>query len=162
MVDPNLIAGILLGGMIPVTPPPKFNMATSRFDISSVVRSGRVVELAIKMHQAMVAALNGHKCETTEEGNKMMKTPDDEQDRTSDTNQKTPITGAVGHEIIAAIITAGMLPTLPVPKLHRLAAEGISERELRPAADIVASALNLYTNVLHTIRYAESKLELRD
>jgi hypothetical protein len=158
MADQRVIAGILLAPMIPVAPPPKFDMATEQFDLTSVMKSAKVVDLTIQLYQMMVAVLTAHSNKTTEDRSEIMRTPDHQQDWTSETDREPPMTGAAGHEIIAAIITAGMLPTLPVPKLHRLA-EGISEPELRPAVGIVASALHLYSNVLQTIRYAEARLE---
>jgi hypothetical protein len=157
MVDQHLIAGILLGGMIPETPLPKFNMAANQFDMPTVVRAGRVASLAIDMYHDMVAALTEDETATTQERRYTMESKEKHRDSTSDA-ESTSVTGSAGLEIIAAIITAGMLPSLPAPKLHRLAAEVISERDLKSATDIVASALYLYTTILHTVQYAEARM----
>jgi hypothetical protein len=159
MVNQQLIAGILLGGMIPVSPPPKFDMTTDQFDLASVMKSGMVVDLVIHSYQVMVAALTEL---YSKPARKTMKTSDNNPDWASSLNQEPPVTGAAGPEIIAAIITAGMLPTLPVPKLRRLTAEGISDAEMQPAFAVIAGALHMYMKVLETLRYAEARLEDRD
>jgi hypothetical protein len=91
----------------------------------------------------------------------MMKTQDNDQDWAewaTDLTQGAPITGGAGQEIVAAIITAGMLPPLPAPKLRRVAEERITREELEPALDVVSNALHLYINVLQTLRYTEAPL----
>jgi hypothetical protein len=91
----------------------------------------------------------------------MMKTQDDDYiwaEWAASINQDAPITGGAGQEIIAAIITAGMLLPLPVAKLRRLAADPITSEKLDAALKALSNALHMYINVSQTLRYADARL----
>jgi hypothetical protein len=91
----------------------------------------------------------------------MMKTHDDDHvwaEWAASINRDAPITGGAGQGIIAAVITAGMLLSLPVPKLRRLAADPITSEELDPVLKAVSDTLHMYINVSQTLRYADARL----
>lgn len=160
MINNSLIAGILIGGMIPRSAQP-IRLDPRIRDMKQQLRLGSAVDVGIRMYQLMVEFLDGHFGETAVENEDIMN------DSEPNTNGPSPAHGTEDPvtssppsrdiDVIAAIITAAMLPALPIPKLRSIA-DSYRADDMDRCASIIADALYLYTSVRHVLNIAEGKL----
>jgi hypothetical protein len=127
------------------------------------MRASIIADIGIHAYPMIMTGLTLHDHATNSESAAMSEPNDPTNDSVREPGSVDDISSAgtgfdkpADDEIIAAILTAGMLPTLPVPKLHRVA-HGWHDADLRPMAELVASALTLYRAMLETMRQANGR-----
>jgi hypothetical protein len=131
MEDNKLLAAIMLRQMMPSTGLMKPKEKTGRYDLKDLTRVGPIVTSGLQTLRGMTSVM------AHDHQQRPARQPID--------SRGTKIMN--DNEIIAALITSGMLPTLPPAKLHDVA-KGSKSNTMQQSAEIVASALALYTAVL--------------
>ena len=157
MADRRLIAAILLGGMMPTADLVTHDSKTKKLDPNKLMRMSMVGDVGLHAYPLILLGLIASDHNANLETKAMSESNGTNADATAPASDEgleqagTAFGFPLDDEIIAAIITAGMLPTLPVPKLHRVA-HGWQNNELMPMAEIIMSALTLYRGMLGTMR----------
>ena len=126
---------------------------------TGIIRAGVVADVAMKAYQMTLIELGADDEESNSEATVMLNTkhPTNDDARIKFTDEMVAAFFNVrDHEIIAAIITAGMLPTLPVPKLRKIA-DGWRESDLLPMVDLVSSAVTLYLAMRSLVQKSEER-----
>lgn len=160
MADRRLLASILTAALVPATSLTVLDPKSPEFSQSELLKAGMAGDQAAKTYQLILNALNHV---ATQEKKAMS-------ERNNSTKNDAGSKGTIGitqllareldqspdNELIAAIITSGMVPTLPPPKLIRAAGEWRDD-DFRPMAELVSSALLLYTAMLKTLAEAQEQ-----
>jgi hypothetical protein len=165
MRNNGLIAGILLGGMMPLTPMPlRPDPRTGSFDVRASAKVGSIVTLSVRAYHALLTTLAAPNNSNSGEAIvNQLSNKNQSPDKTTP-EQFNTVDDNVDLAVIAAIITAGMLPRLPVPKLRDAAKAldgAVSKDQIRPIAEVIADTLTLYQAVCHVLVTAEEKHHLQ-